>query len=1180
MRATDCLTRLTPFACVLTLVGVLLVPPAPAGAGTPALVADIAAGPDTRASWSMNFVRAGRHAYFEAYDADEGWELWRTDGTADGTRRVTSIVDGPGPMLYESTNNRDIGWLAALGETVLFTAWDPVHGQELWKIGPDGPATLLKDIVPGPVGSRPDRMVVAADKVFFAAAELDTGRELWVTDGTENGTHLVKDEVAGRGSLYPTYLTAVGGRVFYTGASSSDRWRVSDGTPEGTGPFEGANWYLADRPAELGGALYFRGCSKDASFPDCELWKSPNGTMETATRLVDLAPGTASSNPANLVALPDALLFGADAAGGYRPKLWRYDGTSLTTLGDLTFSYPARAGNVVYFNGTTHADSLTGLYWTDGTAERTLLLEAGGGSPLGTLNGGLIYMASEWDASVSTRRTYIKATFGVPGGAVRLLDLARDSPSGGVFGGGVELEGRYVLGADRFDPRVGLEPWVTDGTEAGTHLLKDVRTEPPGSDPSRAVSLAAAGQARTLFSACETRYTCRLWQTMGTATSVVPADAGLDIAFPSDLTVFGGRVYFLAGYSYDKLYWTDGAGTHLVEAPESSGTPSSPIVAGPYLYVAFTNGVWRVDAQGGVAKAWPDSSVNYSTYPGNLTAVGDLLYFVGTLYDSSYQSVFRTNGEVGGTVRLEPEGSDLYTNAWELTPVETPAGTRTFFRASGLATGGSPATGVELWGTDGTVAGTRLVRDINTSESATSPGYPGSSFPQDLTAVGSTLFFTAWEPEHRRELWRSDGTANGTVLVKDITDDSATAPESEGSGEMQYRELLALGQRLLFTVWSPESGVELWRSDGTDAGTTVVHDIVPGAGSSYPTDLTSDGLTAFFAAWDADNGRELWQTDGREAGTVRLADIVSGPGSSSPSQLSRTDGFVLFSATADDVGRELWRMPLPRVRIEPVPVVPEGGTATLLASGTDPDQTGLTFDWDMDGDGTYEMAGLGVPNATFSAAGLDGPGSRIVRVRATDATGVVAVDEATVQVANVAPVVAAGRDATLVLGQALDRSVTFTDPGPDTWTATVDFGDGSAPASLVLAGRSLTLTHSYAAIGDYTLTVIVTDDDGGSGSDSFVVAVSETATLIGGLIEEIEDLLDDGTLKPGQGKSLIGKLEKALEALEAGDTKKAVTMLEAFIHEVQAFENAGILEAAQADDWIVIAEVVIASISS
>ena len=279
----------------------------------------------------------------------------------------------------------------------------------------------------------------------------------------------------------------------------------------------------------------------------------------------------------------------------------------------------------------------------------------------------------------------------------------------------------------------------------------------------------------------------------------------------------------------------------------------------------------------------------------------------------------------------------------------------------------------------------------------------------------------------------------------------------------------------------------------------------------------------------------------------------------------------------DALGREPWRTPIPRARIEPAPVVPEGGTASLLATGTDPDGAGLTFDWDMDGDGTYELTGLGNPSATFSAAGIDGPGSRVVRVRATDATGVAAIDEATVLVINVAPTVEAGPAVTLDPGQALARPGTFSDPGLDSWTATVDYGDGPGPQPLPLSGKAFTLAHAYASRRDLhpashgagrRRRVGHGDGDGDGGR------LPQGA--IQSLIEEVEGLIDDGTLKLGQGKSLVGKLELALYMLEWGNTKKAITMLEAFIHEVRAFKNAGILEPGQADEMIRVAEAAIA----
>ena len=123
--------------------------------------------------------------------------------------------------------------------------------------------------------------------------------------------------------------------------------------------------------------------------------------------------------------------------------------------------------------------------------------------------------------------------------------------------------------------------------------------------------------------------------------------------------------------------------------------------------------------------------------------------------------------------------------------------------------------------------------------------------------------------------------------------------------------------------------------------------------------------------------------------------------------------------------------------------------------------------------------------------------------------------------------------------------------------------DGAWPGSRLVAGADGALYGSAR--------------DGGPGEGGVIYRIRlSPEAIIGSLIGKVEGL---GTLKPGQGKSLVGKLELALQRLQAGDTLKAITMLEAFIHEVRALENAGILDPAQADGWIATAEGVIASIS-
>jgi ELWxxDGT repeat protein len=172
----------------------------------------------------------------------------------------------------------------------------------------------------------------------------------------------------------------------------------------------------------------------------------------------------------------------------------------------------------------------------------------------------------------------------------------------------------------------------------------------------------------------------------------------------------------------------------------------------------------------------------------------------------------------------------------------------------------SAATGRELWKTDGTAAGTVLVKDIWT-------GIYGSS-PSSLTVVGSTLYFTANDVVNGRELWKTDGTVAGTVLVKDIF--------SGGVGSGPSR-MAAIGNTLYFSATGSEaSGRELWKTDGTDAGTTLVKDIFPGKPSSSPANLTPIGNTLYFFADDGVNGRELWKSDGTATGTVFMKDLHTG----------------------------------------------------------------------------------------------------------------------------------------------------------------------------------------------------------------------------------------------------------------------------------------------------------------
>ncbi len=120
--------------------------------------------------------------------------------------------------------------------------------------------------------------------------------------------------------------------------------------------------------------------------------------------------------------------------------------------------------------------------------------------------------------------------------------------------------------------------------------------------------------------------------------------------------------------------------------------------------------------------------------------------------------------------------------------------------------------------------------------------------PLEDRTLPTALFFTANDGIHGTELWKSDGTENGTALVKDI---------NQGAGSSTPRSLLNWNGILYFTADDGIHGRELWRSDGTANGTTLVQDIYAGVASSAPDHLTALGDYLFFTADNGINGVEL-----------------------------------------------------------------------------------------------------------------------------------------------------------------------------------------------------------------------------------------------------------------------------------------------------------------------------------
>ncbi|MBA5629667.1 T9SS type A sorting domain-containing protein [Moheibacter lacus] len=179
--------------------------------------------------------------------------------------------------------------------------------------------------------------------------------------------------------------------------------------------------------------------------------------------------------------------------------------------------------------------------------------------------------------------------------------------------------------------------------------------------------------------------------------------------------------------------------------------------------------------------------------------------------------------------------------------------------------------GLELWETDGTVGGTSMLKDIYL-------GSNGSSI-EDFFVFNNTLFFTAIDGDgtHRREIWKSDGTEPGTMMLKDI------GGETYADGVKPGNDFLILNNHFYFYGYTQSYGYELWKSDGTEEGTQMVKDIFPGYNSSEYTynrlyGAVGDGYIAF-RAFTPDSGYELWRSDGTESGTFKIKEINPNNGS-------------------------------------------------------------------------------------------------------------------------------------------------------------------------------------------------------------------------------------------------------------------------------------------------------------
>jgi ELWxxDGT repeat protein len=422
------------------------------------------------------------------------------------------------------------------------------------------------------------------------------------------------------------------------------------------------------------------------------------------------------------------------------------------------------------------------------------------------------------------------------------------------------------------------------------YLVKDLN--PTGDGASSPVG--AAGE-RLVFNGTNGSDGYGLWSTEGTADSTQVVAPGLVLDFQASLEL-GDALVGSRLLAPDGLWRTDGtpAGTRKI-----STVPAGGFIPGFYLHQGVAHdGLGAFYGESGQLRPFVTDGTAEGTravpFPVGVTQAHFPAWYpisidvFGGRFAFAYEQPFIGGGvwlydpSTHRTVLLRHQSHGTYMT---LRAVDE----RLFINCGGLCV------------TDGTASGTRLVADL-----------PGPASPWDAYhALGGLLYFKVLGTDGR--LWRSDGTAAGTVPLSSI------APVLEGVTFDGHAAVS--GSVLYFAARRPETGLELWRTDGTARGTFLLKDIDPGPGSGLPDPCTAlpCGTLSFapaaggliFWAGNPATGFEAWKTDGTSAGTVPLPEIVPGPGSPSGGLLFRAGRRVYFHADDGVHGRELWAIDLP-----------------------------------------------------------------------------------------------------------------------------------------------------------------------------------------------------------------------------------------------------------------------------
>jgi len=447
--------------------------------------------------------------FFPGNDGVSGFELYETDGTADGTHLVSDI--------NPSGSSQPQNFLLHTDGMLYFNANDGTHGRELWKSDGTADGTLMvADLAPGFDSSRPAGLISYNGEVYFSAIDggsefaggsstpSETGHELWKTDGTR--TVQVADIFPGPAGSRPVEFTKFGGLLYFVARIESSSiygrptlWRT-DGTAAGTQQIEAIisaeDAALLSDQAEVGkltvagDLLYFASVETGGDF---YLW-AIDENLNTLRRIKKINTTNGRYRPSglaftHLATFGEQLLFGAEGADTATMELWITDGSAAGTR-QLSFVSPAGlnpqfitvVGDRALFKGAADGYLEIEVWTTDGTVAGTeLLVDISQGvqsfylSRIVNINGTALFttQAEEprylWASDGTRDGTYIVSE----GSTIHNIDTAFLYSQ--YYAPLVFLDGSFLyIGNDGN----GDEPWRTDATNLGTSEIIDLNPGP------------------------------------------------------------------------------------------------------------------------------------------------------------------------------------------------------------------------------------------------------------------------------------------------------------------------------------------------------------------------------------------------------------------------------------------------------------------------------------------------------------------------------------------------------------------------------------------------------------------------------------------------------------------------------------------------------------------------------